>query len=315
MKNTLVDLNVYLAKKQQGLINSLVEENPILASVPVRESSHGLYNVYSKATEITGMQEVRFDEELPVVNISFELGRTALGKIGGRLPMPQDAAEQMGGYSAYAEARIPSIISEAGNKQETRMYYKGMLAAAIKNGKAISAGGSTANKQYSLVAITWNMDSTVGLYDRNAVQRGKVFEQQILNGGNLANIEIDGMKCLGKEIATYMKFGLQLADPRLVGAIVNIEPHANVSNPDKVDGLPTPDMMDELLGNVRAGATTVIYCHPALQKKLATKFQMQQRVISNGTNSVRYNLYDYQGIPVISSYNIAWGNEAVIALS
>ena len=314
MKNTLKNLNVFLKPHQQGIINKLTEENPIIDSIPVRAASHGIYNVYAQTSEINPMAEVDFDAELPTVGISFELGRTRLGKIGGKLPIPQDAATEVGGYSAYADARIPGLIAKSGNDQEYRIYYSGFLKSAIANGKAVSVGGSTANKQYSLVAVTYNEDSTVGLYNPKTLSNGKIFETLPLNNGAVYEIEVGDAKCLGKMIACYMQFGLQLADPRLVGALVNIQPAANVSDRDKIDGLPTAMQMDDLLAGVRAGTNTVIYCHPSLGKKMASKFQLSQRQVGNGETGVRYALYDWQGIPVVTSYNLAWGNEAVISL-
>ena len=152
------------------------------------------------------------------------------------------------------------------------------------------------------------------LYNDKTLSNGKLFEQLVLNGGAEYEVEAGGKKFIGKMIASYMQFGLQLADSRLVGALVNIEPTANASDRDKIDGLPTANQMDDLLSGVRAGANTVIYCHPTLAKKMATKFQLAQRQVGNGENSIRYALYDWQGIPVITSYNIGWGNEEVLSL-
>lgn len=196
--STIKDLNVKLAKTQQNMVNTLVEENPILDSIPVKPATHGIYNVYSKVTDIEGMDEVDYDDELPVVGISFALDQTRLGKIGGKLHMPQDAAMNMGGYDAYAADRFPSIIKKSGNDFEYRVYYKGFLAAALQNGKAVGCGGTTPNKQYSLVAVTYNQDTTIGLYNPNAVNAGKLFDNKMLNGGNEYEIEYAGKKFIGK---------------------------------------------------------------------------------------------------------------------
>jgi len=83
MKNTLKDLNVFLHPKQKAILNNLTEKNPIIDSIPVKPASHGFYNVFAKTTSIDGMEEVDFDEELPTVGISFELGQERLGKNGG----------------------------------------------------------------------------------------------------------------------------------------------------------------------------------------------------------------------------------------
>lgn len=315
MKNTLKDINVFLAKKQQGIVNTLVEKNPIIDTIPVRGASHGFYNVYSKVNDIDSMGEVDYDAELPTVGISFELGRTRLGKIGGKLPIPQDAAKEMGGYERYANTRAPLIIAKSSNDNESRIYYRGFLKAAIDNGKAVGCGGTTANKQYSMAFVTWDYDSTVGLYNPNSLSNGKLFETIALNGGNEYEIEVGGKKCIGKMLAMYMEFGVQLANPNAVAALLNIEPTANISDPDKIDGLPTRLQIEDRLSAVRANpAQTFIYCHPTLLGYLALKYQLPQRVITNDTTGLRYKLVDWNGIPLVGSYNLNWGTEAVVVL-
>lgn len=314
MQNTLKNLNVELSQTQAGMVDKLTETNPIIASIPVKAASHGFYNLYPTVSEITGMQDVDYDDELPTVGISFELGQTPLGKIGGKLPIPKDAAQAIGGYSKYADSRLPKIIAKSGNDQEFKIYYNGFMKSAIKNGTLISAGGTSANKQYSIAAVTWDEDSTVGLYNPNTLSDGKLFEQIILNNGAEYELDVNGRKFIGKMIASYMQFGLQLADPRLVGVIANIEPKTNSTDKDKIDGLPTADMLDDLLAGVRAGSNTALYCHPALANKLANKFNLKQRSVGNGETGVRYALFDWQGVPVISSYNLSWGKEAVVTV-
>ena len=315
MKNTLKDINVYLAKKQQGLVNAPLEKNPIIDSMPMKGASHGFYNVYSKVTDIDAMGEVDYDEELPTVGISFDLGRTRLGKIGGKLPMPQDAAKEMGGYAKFANDRVPLIIGKSGNENEARIYYRGFLKAAIANGYAVGCGGTTANKQYSMAFVHYDMDSTVGLFNPNSLSNGKLFVTLPLNGGNEYEIEVNDKKCIGKMLAMYMEFGVQLADPKAIGALLNIEPKANASDPDKIDGLPTRMQIEDRLAGVRANpANTFIYCHPTLLGYLAIKYQLPQRVITNETTGIRYTLTDWNGIPLVGSYNINWGTEAVVSL-
>lgn len=315
MKNTLKDLNVFLSKRQQGLVNTLTEKNPIIGSMPMKGASHGFYNVYSKVADIDAMGEVDYDEELPTVGISFELGRTRLGKIGGKLPMPQDAAKEMGGYSRYANDRVPLIIAKSGNDNENRIYYKGFIAAAKANGKIVSCSGSTANKQYSMAFVHYDNDTTVGLYNPNSLSNGKLFATLPLNGGNEYEIEVGGKKCIGKMLAMYMEFGIQLADPNMVGALVNIQPVANASDPEKIDGLPTRMQIEDRLAAVRAdAASTFIYCHPSLVGYLALKYQLPQRTIANDTTGMRYTLVDWNGVPFVGSYNVNWGTESVVAL-
>jgi hypothetical protein len=116
-------------------------------------------------------------------------------------------------------------------------------------------------------------------------------------------------------LAMFMEFGLQLADPQNIGALVNIEPKANATDPDKIDGLPTAMQIDDRLAACRASiGNTYIYCHPALLGKLAIKYQLVQRQIGNDATGVKYAIYDWNGIPLVGSYNVNWGSEAVISL-
>ena len=73
MQNTLKNLNVQLADGQAGMVDKLTEENPIIASIPVKAASHGFYNVYPTVSEITGMQDVDYDDELPTVGSYYHL--------------------------------------------------------------------------------------------------------------------------------------------------------------------------------------------------------------------------------------------------
>ena len=318
MKNTIVDLNVHLAQKQQLPVAALIEKNPIIASIPMKPASHGIYNVYSKTLDIQTAQEVDYDAELPTVGISFDLGQTRLGKIGGKLPIPMDAAMNMGGWQKYVDDRMPSIIGKSGNENEAKIYYSGFLKYALANKRVISAGGKTSDKQFSMVAVHYDRASTVGLYNPNTYQNGsgKLFTQLMLNGGNVHELEVEGKKCLGKMLAVFMEFGLQLADPDAVNAIVNIEPAPDTNNADKIAGLPTAMQINDMLAAVRADtAATVIYAHPVLVNYLAIKYNLDKRSVTDATTGVSYNLTEWNGVPLIGSYNISWGKESVIDLA
>ncbi len=320
MRNSIQELNVYLTPKQQGIVNNLAEKNPLLATIPLKPASHGLYNSYSKVTDVDEMQAVDFDTQLPIVGVSTELGKATLGKIGGRLPIPMDLATEMGGYSKYANSKLNPIIAKSGNRRETEIYYNGFLQAALMNGQMVNVGGSTPNKQYSMSAVHWDEDSTTGLYDPNGINsrpsgEGELFETIAVNNGALYEVEALG-GALGKTIAIFMKFGLQLADPRYVSALVNIEPKPKTNDPDKVEGLPTAMQLDDMIARVRGdAATTMIYCHNTLITMLANKYNLTQRSVTNETTKVTYTILEWNGIALIGSYNINWGNENVMILA
>lgn len=312
MKNTIQDLNVFLSKSQNGILDALTNENPLLASIPVKPATHGIYNVYTSVKDIDELAEVDFDAELPAVGVSFELGQANLAKIGGTLPMPQDAASLMGGYDKYANGRIPKIIAKAGNAHEARLYYNGFMKYALQNGKVIDGGGTTANSQFSMVAVHFDSDSVTGLYNATSVNNGKLFTIQALNGG--ADHKLSSLNgAIGRELAIYLHYGLQLADPRYVKAIVNIEPTANTTDRDKIDGLPTAMMVDDLINDVRGNpANTVIYCAPILLRHIAVKFNLQNRTVVEPQSNIQYEIVRWNGIPFVTSYNIFNGTEAVV---
>ena len=318
MKNTIQDLNVFLTSKQRGIINSFVEENPILKTMPIKPATHGIYNVHAEVANVDAMEEVDFDAELPTLGINFSLGRTRLGKIGGVIPIPQDAAFEMGGFSKYADDRMPPILNRSGNAHEAKIYYKGFLKRALEAGNAVSAGGKTANKQFSMVAVHYDEDSTIGLYNPNTVgnvrDAGSLFVIQALNNGAVYKVPDLG-NALGKEIAAWMDFGLQLADPRYVRAIVNIEPKANETDHDKIDGLPTAMQIDDLINDVRGNpANTVIYCNPIIRRYLGLKYKLEKRMVMDTNTNVSYEVFSWNDVQFVTSHNIFKGTEAVVSL-
>lgn len=315
MKNTLQDLNVFLSEKQKPVLDALTNENPMLAAIPVKPATHGIYNVYAATTAIDELSEVDFDAALPAVGVSFELGQANLAKIGGTLPMPQDAASLMGGYAKFANDRIPKIISRAGNAHEARLYYKGFLKYALANNNAVSAGGKTANKQFSMVAVHFDSDSVTGLYNPKSLNDGKLFTMLPLNNG--AEHKVDALGgAIGREIAIYMHYGLQLADPRYVKAIVNIEPKPNENDKDKIDGLPTGMMIDDLINDVQGNpGNTVIFCNPIIRRYLGLKYNLEKRVVTDAQGRVTYEIFSWSDITFVTSHNIYKGTESVIEIA
>lgn len=314
MKNTLQDLNVFLSEKQQGVLDALTNDNPMLAAIPVKPATHGIYNVYAATTSIDELTEVDFDAPLPAVGVSFDLGQANLAKIGGTLPMPQDAAALMGGYENFANDRIPKIIARAGNAHEARLYYKGFMKYAIDNKNVVSAGGTTPNKQFSMVAVHFDSDSVTGLYNPYSVNDGKLFTMQALNNG--AEHKLAALNgAIGREIAIYLHYGLQLADPRYVKAIVNIEPRENSTDRDKIDGMPTGMMIDDLINDVQGNpGNTVIFCNPIIRRYLGLKYNLEKRVVTDAQGKVSYEIFSWSDITFVTSHNIYKGTESVIAV-
>ena len=318
MMKTLQDYNVFFAKRQQEMVNTLVEENPILATVPVKTASHGYKHAYAQVRKATGPQEVQRDEELPEVAISFALADVTLGKIGGKMPIPKDSARQLGGYDKFVNERVPTILGIAANSNERKIYYDGFVKFAVQNGKMYNGGGTTDDAQHSMVAVHWDQASTCGLINPNAPSTHRLFETGFLNGGyetEIAYTAEDGTlkKAIGKIFTIEMEYGLMLGNPNYVAGIANIEFSANVSDPDKIDGLPSPMQIGKLLSGVRGNpGNTLVYCDPTLLQALAIKYNMGKVYVNAGQNpqNVRYDIRDWNGIRFVSSYNLLDGTEA-----
>lgn len=318
MMKTLQDYNVFFSKRQQEIVNTLVESNPILATVPVKTASHGYKHAYAKVTRIQGPQEVQRDEELPEVGISFELADVTLGKIGGKLPIPKDSARQLGGYDRFVNDRVPSILANGANSNEKKIYYDGFVKFAVQNGRMYNGGGSTADAQSSMVAVHWDYATTCGLINPNAPSTHRLFETSFLNGGYESEIAYTGAdsqlhKTIGKVFVIEMEYGLMLGNPNYVAGIANIEFSANVSDPDKIDGLPSPMQIGKLISSVRGTpGSTYVYCSPMLLQALAVKYNLGKVYINGSQNpqNVRYDIRDWNGIRFVSSYNLLDGTEA-----
>lgn len=312
---TINELVVGLAQTQQEIVKTATNGNPIIATLPMQAATHGYKNVYAKQTKVDAPKPVQRDSELPVVGISHELGEATLGKIGGRLPMPRDLATNLGGYEVMLDRNLQTIIEKGTNNNEKQIYYDGFMKYALQNGNYASAGGTTDNKQYSLVIAHYDPAGVVGLYNGNKLSNGKLFEQYMLWGGAEGEIELaDGTKCTGKMFCIEAELGIQLARPEYVQAIVNIEPKANASDSKKIDGLPSLELLAKKLSDARANmANTFIYCHPYIASCLAINYNLDQRRIKNGDGKLDFILTEINGIPVVGSYNINDGTESVIA--
>ena len=64
---TLRELSVEYAKKQPKMVDTILEETPILDIIPFEPASHGLWNVHETIESITGAGFVEMDQVLPTL--------------------------------------------------------------------------------------------------------------------------------------------------------------------------------------------------------------------------------------------------------
>ena len=312
INNFFRDVALAMAKKQSKMIDATTEEAPILASMPMEEASHGLRNVYESLKDVDGAQLINLDDELPSINADGTLEYQDLSVLGGIIRVGEDKARKMGGAITYFSKKMPSILRETGANTETSFIYNNFLPYAKANSKQQLAGGSTATSQYSMFAVKWTQGEITGLYDPEGFGNGKVFDIMPVNGGNIYEYtDSDSLTKLvyGQRIKTYI--ALQLANPRYVASIRNIELTADATTDTGYKALPTENMIDQMLIDARAtSGNSFIYCHPAVKAALGAYkgSALQMAPVDGDQNRV---VATWNGIPIIDSYNFTAGTEAV----
>jgi len=313
-KNFFRDVGIRMAKKQAAEIDAVTEEAPILAMLPMQPASHGLRNVYEELKEVDGAQLVNLDDELPDIGSEGTLGYQDLSVLGGVIRVGEDKAKKMGGAAAYFAKKMPTILRQTGADTERSLIYNTIRPYAKANGREQTAGGTTSSTQYSMACVKWVEGETSGLYDANGFGNGKVFDMLPLNGGNAYEFTDDDSKKkvgYGERIKAY--FSVQLANPRNVSSIVNIELTADGSTDTGFKALPTEAQINKMIRDARGNsANTFIYCHPAVLDALGV---YKATALHMSTSEGEYNtrIATWNGIRIVDSYNFDDGTEAVVA--
>lgn len=298
--NTFRELAIEQAPKQKVMVDAVTEDAPFLASLPMEATSNGIQNVYEEIKDIDGAQFVSLDESLPSMGVDTELQYVDLSSIGGKIEIGEDKARIMGGKDAYFAKKLPPILRDTGAKTEQSIIYNNFRAYAKANGKLVSAGGSNDGNMYSMIAITFKSGEITGLYDSEGFGNGEVFDMQSLNGGNLYDVG-SGVLGYGMRIKNYM--GIQLANDRYVAGIANIDLAKNGATDTGYEALPTEIQIDEMLLNCRAGANTVIVCHPAVLTALQV-YKGDRLEVSNSDTEVNRKIMSWNGVPIIPTWNM-----------
>ena len=312
INNFFRDVAIAMAKKQEVMIDAVTEEAPILAALPMQEASHGLRNVYETLKDVDGAQIINLDDELPSINADGSLEYQDLGVLGGIIRVGEDKAKRYGSVADYFATKMPSILRETGANIEHSFIYNNLLPYANTNSREQLAGGTTADSQYSILCVKWVPGETTGLYDANGFGNGKVFDVMPINGGNVYEYTDSDSKdklVYGQRIKAYM--ALQLANPRNVASIRNVELTADATTDTGYKALPTEAVMRKMIRDARANSSnSFIYCHPAVKDALGAYkgSALEMTTIDGDRNTV---VTSWDGIPIISSYNFDDGTEAV----
>jgi hypothetical protein len=302
LKNLFREIAIKDAPKQGVLVDSVTEESPILDMLPMTAASNGIQNVYEELKEIEGAQVVNLDEALPTVGADGEIKSVDLSVLGGIQEVGEDKAGKMGGPAAYFAGKMPAILSETGSNVEKSLINNSIKPYAKANGRMQDAGGVNGGNMFSIACVKWVQGETTGLYDPTGFGNGKLFDIAPLNGGNFYK---DDNKVLvyGQRIKTYL--GVQLANPRNVSAIANIDLVVDTESATGYEALPTEAQIDEMLLQARGNpANTFIYMHPKVKNALNV---YKGSALETNVMDTDYNrTFDmWNGFRIITSYNFS----------
>lgn len=293
---TLHEIAVEKAKKQPGMVDSLTEKAPILDRVKWTAATHNLWNVAEVLTDIKGAGYSKIDGVLPIMSASSDLQRVDLLEMGGIMECPTNKANEFGGPDKYFAKMQPFLLADAGMRVERQIIVENWLKAAISVQNTINAGGTGAG--WFLLAVRFDENHNVGLYNPNQFVQGRFFNITPINGGKEDYLHSPGYEgVLGYAVAYRCIFGYQILDAkRTCAAIVNIDEKHH----------PTDIQINELLAMVRYDQkNTILVISPFGKIHAFDSLKGQYLQMANGDTDAKIFLMTWAGIPILTSHNIS----------
>jgi len=295
-------------------VDALTEEAPIVELLPMQATNKGMIQVIEKLKSTDAAQLVDLDGVLPTITSDTTLEDVTLSVLGGRMVVGEDAAKKFGTKESWFAKKLKPILIKTGANLENSLIYNTWRAFANTNSKEIDAGGTTASTQYSILAVKFVEDETFGLFNPDGFGNGKVFDIMPLNGGSLSDYALgNSVTTVGyaQRIKTY--FGIQTANTRNIGSIVNVELTADSSTDTGFKALPTEAQMDDLLESVRAmPGNTFLMMHPKVANALSV-YKAGRLEMTVLDDNMKRKLKSWEDIPIITSRNFKNGTEAVVS--
>ena len=301
----LRELAAEKSKKQPKQIDDLTVNAPILDTMELYPSTHGLQHAYEELVEVTGGKMVGLDEALPEADVTTKLNWQTLGVLGFTIEAGIDTVKTIAGdFPAYLAKKVPKITRKTAMQAEHSLIYDVLRAFAQKNSKLVSAYGSASGADhYTLLAVRWEEEELCGLFDPNGFGQGAMLET-IYMGNGAPYKKANGKTVYGADFKSYI--GFLTATAQNIAGIVNI----NASHK------PTAAMIDDMLDECGAGMNgrTLIYGHPKALRMLS---DIKGSCLTMSPNDKSYNrdIADWGGIKFIPSFNFDKGTEAAVSLS
>lgn len=302
---TLKQIANKYAKKQPGLVDNLLEEAPILTHLKWKAATHGIKNVAEELVDIKGAGFVNFNAPLSRAEMSTNLREFPVHTLGCVIEVPKDTASQLGGKEKYFADREPKFLKKAGVDTEVSLFYNYWLQEAIAANEVIKTG-ATNGKGYTILAVRFDEDCNVGIYDPEQFSSGYFMQRELLNGGNLYTLPDGPYKGVnGYGVELRGRFGWQLLQAKkYVAAIVNVQKGK----------APTRDQLDDLLAMVHAGnGNTFLFMHEKAKIYSVNQYKenVSQITIVDSETKVNTNVASWNGVPIVTSYNLVDGEEFI----
>lgn len=301
---TLKEIAIDKAKKRPELVDYLLEETPVLAKCKWIAASHGLWNVEEVLDDVDGPAFVDLGAPLPEMQVRTKLQQTYVSVMGGEVEASKDKVDQFGGAGKYFARRERPLLRKAGMDTELALYNDWWKKGAKKAGNRILCGGTTANKQSSMLIVRMDEELNTGLYDPTAFNRGYLLDIKPINGGQEYHLRSqEGV--LGYGVSYRGRFGWQLLNPaRTCFHFANIE----------AGHIPTETQIQDAIAVVRGTpSNTMIIAHPRTLGLVFGSLKLAKLEYTGGDTSLNAMVQTYYGIPVLGSYNFPYAAEAVQA--
>jgi hypothetical protein len=312
LKNTWRETAIQMSTGgQREMVDSITEDAPIFASVPMEATSDGFQDVYEVLSAVDSIPEQELDAPLTAVDTASKLEQTNLRNWSAKIEVGEDKlnAMKMNAPQYYAQ-KTPKILRMTGGRLSSTIYYNSLRQFAIDNqetegvaDRVFDAGGSS-NTNYSVTAVKYVQNEITGLYNQNGWGSGKVFDIKNLSGGDLYT-NSDDVAVYGTRLK--LNSGMKLANDRYVTSIVNIDKAADFAT-IKLD-----DLLSQIIEEARGA--DVLYMHPTLKRLIGSAFKMEKLELYNADRDINSLVDSWDGVQIITDYNLLKGTEANVTIA
>ncbi|MEA1998020.1 MAG: hypothetical protein U9N61_01660 [Euryarchaeota archaeon] len=307
LKNTYVELAISKITGDKTLVDAVdtvTEESPIMAILPMEETSNGFTDNYEVLKEVDGIPQTDLDAPVPEIDLSEDVEQVSLNSFSGRIVAGIDKLKLLDKSMAeYVSVRLPKHYRRTMQKMEKTWIYNFARKFALENyatdNTRVIDGGGAGDTNYSILAVKFEQGETAGLYDPNGFGDGTLFEEIFESGGEVYR-DKDDRSVQSMVVKNYI--GFKFANPLHVVAMVNIDASA----------VPTEEQLGALIDD--AQGADALFMHPTLARKLSTKYGTDKIEYKYGDTDMSSQFKYYDGVPLITSRNFERGTEPKVTL-